>query len=177
MASNGITECEADFIIIQSPNNQNNVIQQPSNQNNLIQPPINPNHDCGDSLTTVTSEDKDQDKKRADDKTACEIKDDIKDCDDSDQEQVNLIDVFDGSMDRQVEFGHITVSEDALCRDVDLFAKFFPNLSSKFLRYHWEYFTVGVREERERTVIHGVTDPRLFSNLLTTLSKPEDGKK
>lgn len=87
---------------------------------------------------------------------------------DENDEQATLMDVFDGSMDVKVKLGDVTVSEDALCQDVDLFAQLWPNLASEFLMDNWEFYRNGIREERERACNHrhGIKNLQLFSNLL-----------
>lgn len=87
---------------------------------------------------------------------------------DENDEQATLMDVFDGSMDVKVKLGDVTVSEDALCQDVDMFVQLWPNLASEFLMDNWEFYKNGIREERERAFNHrhGVKNRQLFSNLL-----------
>jgi len=143
------------------------------NDNDFLRLPIDDQNDVFFPSTVPPVSAAYEDKVR--DLLSNEAKDVFEDRDDSDQEHVNLIDVFDGSMDRLVEFEDISVSEDAVCQDVDLFGRIWPNLAaSKFLVENWRFYMEGVREERERTLVRGVTDPRLFSNLLTILSKAEE---
>lgn len=158
---------ESKYNMASSDNAENDFVEVPDNDDEYIfQLP----GQIGNFFPVLVDSTEQKQRMEVDEEIVNKVKDDIDDENDDYEEHAIPVDVFNGSMDRQVKFGDMIVSEDAVCQDVNLFAQLWPNLASEFLVENWRFYKKGVREEREKTLSPVIQDPRLISSLFSALS-------